>query len=142
MLYLLTYRIFEVVARYCEAYNNLIPVAFVLGFYVAIVVERWNLQFNNVPWPDRLALFVTASVKGADDRGRLMRRTIMRYVCLSYVITMASISPPVKKRFPTFTHMTEAGNGDLWLTTTFSAIRQTFENFECLFTGGKHRVWF
>ncbi|KAI0240529.1 Bestrophin-2 [Lamellibrachia satsuma] len=102
-------RIFELVARYCEAYNNLIPVAFVLGFYVAIVVERWNLQYNNVPWPDRLALFVTASVRGADDRGRLMRRTIMRYVCLSYVITMASISSPVKKRFPSFTHMTEAG---------------------------------
>ena len=105
-----TCRIFELVARYCEAYNNLIPIAFVLGFFVAIVVERWNIQFSNIPWPDRLALFVTASVRGADERGRMMRRTIMRYVCLSYVITMASISPPVKKRFPTLTHITDAGN--------------------------------
>ena len=46
---------------------------------------------------------------GQDDRARLMRRTIMRYLCLSFVITMSSISPVVKKRFPSWSHMTEAG---------------------------------
>jgi len=38
-----------------------------------------------------------------------MRRAIMRYMCLSYVIMMSSISVAVKKRFPTFQYMTEAG---------------------------------
>ena len=103
------FRIFEMVARYCEAYNSLIPVAFVLGFYVSIVISRWWEQFNKIPWPDRMALFVMSTVSGQDERGRLMRRTIMRYLCLSYVITTSSISPSVKKRFPTFEHMTEAG---------------------------------
>ena len=59
-----------------------------------------------------MALFVMANVHGHDDRGRLMRRTIMRYLCLSLVITLSSISTSVKKRFPTFAHMTEAGTGD------------------------------
>ena len=83
-----------------------------LGFYVAIVVERWWSQFNLIPWPDRMAFFITAHLHGLDERGRLMRRTIMRYLCLSYVITLSSISSAVKKRFPTFQHMTEAGS---WL---------------------------
>ena len=67
-----------------------------------------------LPWPGRTAMFVTASLRGHDDRARLMRRTIMRYMCLSYVITMSSISPPVKKRFPTWKHMTEAGELFAW----------------------------
>ena len=33
----------------------------------------------------------------------------MRYMCLSYVMTMSSISPPVKKRFPNLSKMLEAG---------------------------------
>jgi hypothetical protein len=103
------FSIFEQVAIYCDTFNNLIPVVFVLGFYVSLVVQRWWDQFNQIPWPDRLALFVTAHIHGQDERGRLMRRTLMRYVCLAYLITMSSISKPVKKRFPTFSQMTEAG---------------------------------
>ena len=102
-------RIFETVVWYCNTYNNLIPVAFVLAFYVSIVVDRWWGQYLTIPWPDRLAVFVTAHLQGQDERARVMRRTIMRYMCLAYVITLHSISPPVKKRFPTFRHMTEAG---------------------------------
>ena len=110
-LYIVLYicRIFETVVWYCNTYNNLIPVAFVLGFYVSIVVERWWGQYVTIPWPDRLAVFVTAHLQGQDERARVMRRTIMRYMCLSYVITLHSISPSVRKRFPTFRHMTEAG---------------------------------
>ncbi len=44
-------RVFEMVSRYCEAYNNLIPIAFVLGFYVSLVLSRWWEQFNLIPWP-------------------------------------------------------------------------------------------
>lgn len=94
---------------YCQEFNSLIPVAFILGFYVSLVVNRWWEQFKAIPYPSRMAMFVSALLTGNDERGRLMRRTIMRYLCLSYVITMSSISPGVKKRFPTFEHMTEAG---------------------------------
>ncbi len=39
------------ISRYCDGYNNLIPVAFVLGFYVSLVVSRWWGQFEKIPWP-------------------------------------------------------------------------------------------
>nr|XP_053626501.1 bestrophin-3-like [Cherax quadricarinatus] len=44
-----------------------------------------------------------------DERSRLMRRTVMRYVNLTELITLIMISPTVKKRFPTLDHVVEAG---------------------------------
>jgi len=45
--------LFERFALYCETFTNLIPLSFVLGFYVAVVVARWWNQFMSIPWPDR-----------------------------------------------------------------------------------------
>ncbi|XP_042864168.1 bestrophin-3-like isoform X2 [Penaeus japonicus] len=102
-------RTFEKVAIYCESFIDLIPVSFVLGFYVSIVVQRWWDQYMSLPWPDSLALFVSTSIHGQDERSRLMRRTVMRYVNLTELITLIMISPTVKKRFPTLDHLVEAG---------------------------------
>lgn len=44
-----------------------------------------------------------------DERGRVMRRTIMRYVCLCLTMVLSNVSPRVKKRFPTPDHLVEAG---------------------------------
>lgn len=46
-------RIFESIVLHCNNFTSLIPVSFVLGFYVTMVVGRWWQQFINVPWPDR-----------------------------------------------------------------------------------------
>ncbi|XP_055530851.1 bestrophin-4 isoform X2 [Wyeomyia smithii] len=102
-------RIFEEVARYCATYSNLIPLSFVLGFYVTIVMTRWWNQYTSIPWPDPIAVFVSANIHGQDERGRVMRRTIMRYVCLCLTMVLTNISPRVKKRFPTIFHLVEAG---------------------------------
>ncbi|ROT82589.1 putative Bestrophin-2, partial [Penaeus vannamei] len=102
-------RTFEKVSIYCESFIDLIPVSFVLGFYVSIVVQRWWDQYMSLPWPDSLALFVSTSIHGQDERSRLMRRTVMRYVNLTELITLVMISPTVKKRFPTLDHLVEAG---------------------------------
>lgn len=37
-------RIFEKIAIYCEKYGTLIPVSFVLGFYVSFVMGNLNLS--------------------------------------------------------------------------------------------------
>lgn len=117
--------------------------SFVLGFYVSLVVKRWWEQYKLLPWPDTLALFISAAIPGnvsllveddklsfvlvhlsllilietfsrSDDRkqqeiGRLMRRNIMRYMVLAYVITLQRISLRVKRRFPGLQHLVDSG---------------------------------
>lgn len=79
------------------------------GFYVTLVVSRWWGQFENIPWPDRLAALVGGHVRGADEASRLTRRTLMRYANLSGVLIYRSVSTAVYKRFPTMEHLVQAG---------------------------------
>ncbi|XP_055078452.1 bestrophin-1 isoform X2 [Periophthalmus magnuspinnatus] len=102
-------RQFEKLSIYCDRYAELIPVSFVLGFYVTLVVSRWWGQYENIPWPDRLAALVGAHVRGADEMSKLTRRTLMRYANLSGVLTYRSVSTAVYKRFPTMEHLVQAG---------------------------------
>ncbi|XP_078451230.1 bestrophin-2a-like [Lampetra planeri] len=102
-------RYFEKLAMYCNKYAELIPVSFVLGFYVTLVVSRWWSQYESLPWPDRLMHLVACNVHGADERGRLLRRTLMRYANQSALLILRSVSTAVYKRFPTMDHVVEAG---------------------------------
>lgn len=102
-------KIFESIVEYCDTYSNLIPLSFVLGFYISIIMTRWWDQYQNIPWPDAMAVYVSSQVHGQDERGRMMRRTIMRYVCVCITMVLANISPRVKKRFPSIDHFVEVG---------------------------------
>lgn len=42
--------------------------SFVLGFYVSLVVKRWWEQYKLLPWPDNLALFISAAIPGNVSR--------------------------------------------------------------------------
>lgn len=95
--------------KYCHISTSLIPLMFVLGFYVSVVVKRWWEQYQTLPWPDSTAVYVSSLIRGQDENGRKMRRTIMRYVCLSLTMFLTRISPRVKKRFPTLEQLVEAG---------------------------------
>ncbi|CAL8147676.1 unnamed protein product [Orchesella dallaii] len=100
---------FHALVAYCKDVSQVIPLQFMLGFYVSLIVTRWWNEFMTTPWPDTLALIVATSVQGHDDRGRMMRRTIMRYINLTLNLTLAMISSQVRVRFPTMEHMVEAG---------------------------------
>ncbi|KFB42683.1 AGAP004881-PA-like protein [Anopheles sinensis] len=102
-------RVFERIRTYFGQQRETVPLSFVLGFYVSLVVKRWWEQYRMLPWPDTLALFVSAAIQGNDETGRLMRRNIMRYMVLSYVITLQKISLRVKRRFPGWQHLVDAG---------------------------------
>ncbi|NXY90146.1 BEST2 protein, partial [Alcedo cyanopectus] len=78
-----------------------------LGFYVALVLERWWGQFRTVPAPDGLMVAVAGSVHGGDPRGRLLRRTLLRYCGLAALLVLRAVSAPVRKRFPTCEHLVE-----------------------------------
>ena len=55
-------------------------------------------------------MWISTCIVGHDDeRGRLMRRTIVRYLNLSFVLTLRLMCLPVKKRFPSLAHLVEAG---------------------------------
>ncbi|XP_049563081.1 bestrophin-2 isoform X2 [Orcinus orca] len=102
-------RYFEKLVLYCDQYASLIPVSFVLGFYVTLVVHRWWNQYLCMPLPDALMCVVVGTVHGRDERGRLYRRTLMRYAGLSAVLILRSVSTAAFKRFPTIDHVVEAG---------------------------------
>lgn len=102
-------RLFEQLALYSDRALEHIPLSFVLGFYVSFVAGRWWDQFTSIPWPDSLAHVVLAYVSGGDEKGRLLRRTMMRYANLGLVLVLKSVSGSVKKRFPSTQHLVEAG---------------------------------
>ncbi|NXX23495.1 BEST2 protein, partial [Podargus strigoides] len=77
------------------------------GFYVALVLERWWGQFRSVPAPDGLMLAVAGNVHGGDARGRILRRTLMRYGSLAALLVLRAVSTAVLKRFPTTDHLVE-----------------------------------
>ncbi|XP_017862341.1 PREDICTED: bestrophin homolog 22 isoform X1 [Drosophila arizonae] len=104
---------FNRIRIYFAQQGEAVPMSFVLGFYVNLVVKRWWEQYRLLPWPDTLALFISAAIPNStgvnNETGRLMRRNIMRYMVLAYVITLQRISLRVKRRFPTTQHLVDAG---------------------------------
>jgi len=115
-------QLFEMVVIYFDAFLNLIPLSFVLGFYVSYVANRWWQQFLAIPWPDKLFHSIACYIEGFDEESRLLRRSLMRYMNLALILVLRSISSAVKQRFPTLDHVVEAG----FMTTTekelFSAV--------------------
>jgi len=103
-----TCRYFEKIAKFCDESSDRIPVGFILGFYVSLVVSRYWEQLNSLPWPSRMAVFVSSMIHGNDTKGRKFRRTIMRYFSVAYVLTMRNVCPPVRKRFPYLKDIEEA----------------------------------
>ena len=97
------------VVKYFDAFLNLIPLSFVLGFYVSYVASRWWQQFLAIPWPDKLFHSVACFVEGFDEDSRMLRRSLMRYMNLALILVLRSISSAVKQRFPTLEHVVEAG---------------------------------
>lgn len=79
------------------------------GFYVTLIVNRWWAQYTSIPLPDQLMCVISSNVHGKDERGRILRRTLIRYANLSAVLILRSVSTRVLKRFPTMDHVVEAG---------------------------------
>ncbi|XP_049847384.1 uncharacterized protein LOC126299489 isoform X1 [Schistocerca gregaria] len=101
--------VFEKMVVYCDTFINLIPLSFVLGFYVAYVAGRWWQQYMAIPWPDKIMHSIALYVNGNDEQGRMVRRTLMRYLNLTLILVLRSISSAVKRRFPTLEHVVESG---------------------------------
>jgi len=102
---------FEHFVRHCHTQNAGLPLTFLLGFYVSLVVSRWWSQYCSLPWPDTIATFLRAvKVKeGREEEGRITRRTIMRYCLLSYLLCVRRLSIKLRKKFPTMREVIQTG---------------------------------
>lgn len=100
---------FEKFIKEVRKYSNSVPLSFVLGFFVANVMTRWWNQYQALPWPTSTAVYVSSTLHGYDEVGRAMRRTIIRYLCLSCTMVLRVLSTRVKKRFPKMIDMIDAG---------------------------------
>ncbi|CAD6193218.1 unnamed protein product [Caenorhabditis auriculariae] len=91
---------------WCEIGAQYIPLSFLLGFFVSVIVARWWEQFNWISWPDKLMIMVGACFPGKENLA--VRQTIARWSSLQSAIAWSGISVRTKKRFPTERHLVQA----------------------------------
>jgi len=99
---------FELLCFYAKKFNGVLPIQFLVGFYVSNVVSRWWQQFQCLPWPDQLALKLANFVPGTDDVHHNLRKFIIRYVNLSNILVFRLVAPRVEKRFPDYDSLVDA----------------------------------
>ncbi|KAL5103403.1 Bestrophin-1 [Taenia crassiceps] len=99
---------FESVVLYVFDFQQMIPISFILGFYVQLVFSRFWQQFNSVPWVFTPTLAVIGAIQG-EGRARAIRRTCVRYMNASLIIAASRLHVAAKKRFPTTQHLVQAG---------------------------------
>ncbi|CAI5447850.1 unnamed protein product [Caenorhabditis angaria] len=100
---------FERFMQFCNRRLDYIPINFMLGFFVTTVINRWMTQFANLGMIDNIALFTSMYLNGNDDRGRMLRRSIVRYCVMAQTMVFRDIHIGVRKRFPTLETMVAAG---------------------------------
>ncbi|KAI6176310.1 Bestrophin/UPF0187 family-containing protein [Aphelenchoides bicaudatus] len=100
-------KIFAQLAQQSDKKLEWIPLTFMLGFFVSIVISRWQSIFSHIGFIDNPALFVSIYLPGRDEKTTNCRRNIMRYLCLAQVLVLRDVSVPVKKRFPTLNTVVE-----------------------------------
>merc|ERR1711892_915201 len=103
----------EKLIRWCRHQSSGLPITFLLGFYVSLVVKRWWEQYCKLPWPNTIAIYLKGLVFGAPGEKRVMarvvRRTIIRYCILGYILCIRQLSVRLKKRFPTMHELVRTG---------------------------------
>jgi len=101
---------FERLVKWCGKQYTGLPLTFLLGFYVSLVVKRWWEQYCKLPWPDNVAIYLRGLLNaGEGDRAKLVRRTIIRYCMLSYILCIRRLSVRLRKRFPTMDVIIKTG---------------------------------
>ena len=55
---------FEKLIRWCRQQSTGLPITFLLGFYVSLVVKRWWEQYSKLPWPDTIAIYLKGLLEG------------------------------------------------------------------------------
>ncbi|CAB3397170.1 unnamed protein product [Caenorhabditis bovis] len=100
---------FDNIAIHLDSRLVYIPLTFMLGFFVNIVVDRWRNMLVNISYIENCALSVSSLIRGKCEEAMLIRRTIIRYLVLSQVLLFRDISMRVRRRFPNLDSLIDAG---------------------------------
>ncbi|CAB3406401.1 unnamed protein product [Caenorhabditis bovis] len=100
---------FEAFCRMCDSYTRLIPLTFLLGFYVSNVVARWWRQFETLYWPEDILSVLCTVVHQNDEANKKRRHTIARYLNLSAALAWRDISSKIRLRFPNVHSLIDGG---------------------------------
>ncbi|KAF7629187.1 Bestrophin-like protein [Meloidogyne graminicola] len=102
-------KIFESIGKHIDNRLHLLPLTFMLGFFVTIVVDRWKNIFQNIGFIDSAAFYINTYIRGDEKEIINQRKTILRYLCLTQVLVLRDISVPVRKRFPNIDSIVDSG---------------------------------
>ncbi|KAI1718443.1 bestrophin, RFP-TM, chloride channel domain-containing protein [Ditylenchus destructor] len=102
-------KFFAELANYTYSTTEYLPLTFMLGFFVKIVVDRWRDIFANIGFIDNAASLVSNFIRGSDEETVMIRRNILRYLCLTQVLVLRDTSIKVRRRFPTIDCVVQAG---------------------------------
>ena len=76
-------------------------------------MKRWWEQYCKLPWPDTVAIYLKGLVVGQPGKQRVMarviRRTVIRYCLLAYILCIRRLSSRLKKRFPNMCELVKTG---------------------------------
>ena len=72
---------FESLRLYCSLNLSNVPLTFMLGFYVSLIVKRWWTQYNLLPWPDSFSILMTGWQRADLVRVRCNDSHFMFQVC-------------------------------------------------------------
>ncbi|VEL12782.1 unnamed protein product [Protopolystoma xenopodis] len=95
--------IFEAVVRHAQRVASIVPVTFLLGFFVSTILQRWWIFVHKLPLMSGPA-FVMHAYVGSDEQaltriGFRIRRSLTRYMNLAWILAMIGLSWEVKNRF-------------------------------------------
>ncbi|VDN99500.1 unnamed protein product [Rodentolepis nana] len=102
----LLFRSFEAFCFYCDELCQIVPIGFVLGFYIDTIIGRWWSQYRTLPWPDEIAMLLCAVVNDDNGdvsnhcRGKQQIQKILKYLNLAFAICFREFSATARKRFP------------------------------------------
>ncbi|TGZ62937.1 hypothetical protein CRM22_007187 [Opisthorchis felineus] len=113
---------FVQVCAYAARISNAIPVSFVLGFFVNLVVSRWWKQFLSLPTPDSACYLMGTYLRGCEhkedyymsdqcdsERPLLIRRSVARYLNLASALCFQEISLSMKRQVGTLEDLVDCG---------------------------------
>jgi hypothetical protein len=115
----------------CEKESKDFPVKLMIGFFVNQVARRWWWHFQSIAVPDHFCYKLIAF--GPEEKAKLHRRTVARYMNLTIIETLRSVSLRAAKRFPSYNDLVKCGKCDEETSLYSNLTHESFVICELLF---------